>query len=142
MKKIILSLIVLSVVTFACKSKKKTTESKKMNITEMTNGEFAVIKINGISEIKNNPTMVFDFTSNKISGSSACNHYGGSFTTKENDIKFNAMMSTKRYCPEFSKIESSFYKSLAQVTHYEIKDKQIILYDKLNSIMIVGELKE
>jgi len=142
MKKIILSLIVLSVITISCKSKKKSAEAKKMNATEITSGEYAIIKINGIEEVKNNPSMKIDFTNKTVSGSSACNHYNGSFTTKENNIKFNALMSTKRYCREFAKIEGSFYKNLKLVTHYEIKDNKILLYDKADTLMIVGELKE
>ena len=137
MKKIILSLFVLSVLAFSCKSKQMTAKMAKIET-----GEFAVVKIDGISEVKNNPTMKIDFINKKISGSSACNQYGGDFTTKENNIKFNALMSTKRYCQEFSKIEKQFYKNLALVTHYEIKDNQILLYDKADTIMIVGELKE
>jgi heat shock protein HslJ len=137
MKKIILSLIVLSIVSFSCKSKIMTAKMAKIET-----GKFAVVKIDGISEVKNNPTMEIDFINNKISGSSACNHYGGDFTSKENNIKFNAMMGTKRYCPEFSKIERQFYKNIALVTHYEIKDNQILLYDKADTVMIVGELKK
>jgi len=142
MKKIILSIIVLSIISISCNCKKKTAKLKKMDSTEITTGEYAVIKIYGINEIKNNPTMKIDFTTKRISGSSACNQYGGDFTTKEDNIKFNALMSTKRYCKEFAKIEGAFYKNLALVTHYEIKEKQILLYDKAYNLMIVGELKE
>ncbi len=143
MKKIILSsFIVLSLITFSCKSKKKSAEVKKIETIELKNGEFSVIKINGIEEVKNNPTMKFDIENKKISGSSSCNHYGGGYKSEGNNIKFGALMSTKRYCKEFAKIESTFFKSLSSVTHYELKENQILLYDKANTLMIVGELKK
>ena len=137
MKKIILSLFVLSILAFSCKSQKMTAKMAKIET-----GKFAVVKIDGIVEVKNNPTMEIDFINKKISGSSACNQYGGDFTSKENNIKFNALMSTKRYCQEFAKIEKQFYKNLKLVTHYEIKDNQILLYDKADTIKIIGELIE
>ncbi len=145
MKKLILSLIVLSIISISCKSVKDKSDnnkrtSKNVKMQKIETGTFSIIEIDGLNEITKKPVLKLDFVNNKISGNSACNLYGGSFTHKESRIKFNALMSTRRYCKDFAKIEIQYLKMLSTVTKYKLKDSKIMLYNNSDKVVIIGEL--
>ena len=140
--------MILSLITFSCKStkdksdKKTNVNSENIEMKKIETGNFSIIRIDGLKEISKNPVLKLDFIKNKVSGNSACNLYGGDFTTKENNIKFKALMSTRRYCEEFNNIETQYLKMLSTVTKYEIKDKSILFFNVDSKIVIIGELIE
>ena len=147
-KKIILATLLLSLTLFlSCNSTKKSSDKEdekgvKKEVSEkLEKGvlDFKVTKIMGIDELSRNPTMKIDFEKNKISGNNACNQYGGNIIIKENTIYFERLMSTKMYCKEFNNIEKTFMKMLAATSKFEIKENQIIFYDKNDISLIIGE---
>ena len=133
--------MVLSIVLFSCNSTKKSSEKKSLlKSQEVT--EYTIIKIDGLEEIAKNPTFKLDLIKNAVSGSTSCNHYGGNVLIEENKMKFDRIMATKMYCKEFAKIERAFTKNLALVTHYELKENQILLFDKADKLVLVGEVMQ
>ena len=142
-RKVIFTILSILFIFLSCNSTKKAStkeENVKIESPRITKGEYTIILINGLDELAKNPTMKIDFTTNKVSGNAGCNQYGGNFTTENNSIKFDRLMSTKMYCSKFQKIENSYLKMLARVTNYKLKDNQILFYDKTDTLMIMGKL--
>lgn len=58
---------------------------------------------------------------NRVEGNGGCNAIAGSYTlSKNNQIAFSQMISTKMMCPGI-KYEDEFLKSLASADHYYLK---------------------
>jgi heat shock protein HslJ len=60
------------------------------------------------------------FSQGRIGGSSGCNRYSGSYTTKENQLKLGAVAATKMAClDELMNQESKFFVALDGAKYYK-----------------------
>ena len=145
--KIIIAIFIVTIFFLSCNSTKKSSNKKENNVVEKTKktttpkiaASYIVKELQGKKELAKNPTIVFHKGS--ISGNSGCNRYGGKVTITGNKIKFGALMGTKMYCEAFMKIEKEFLKALSNTDHYKIVENQILLFDKENVLLLVGEEK-
>ncbi len=135
MVKYTIALTLLIATLFSCNSVKKT--MKEGNITN----EYLVITIEGIDKLTKNPTLKIDTKESTVSGDAGCNRYGGSILIDGNKINFDRIRATKMYCLEHNRVETAFLKALSLTHHYTLKDKQILFFDKEDTLLFVGEQK-
>ena len=70
---------------------------------------------------------------NKIYGNDGCNNISGLFLYDQNgEIKIDKLMNTKMMC-ENMEFSNSFNQQLTEATHYNIKEKTLILFNKDNN---------
>ncbi len=115
---------------------KEKTESQ-MNLTN----KWKVIELEGIDKLNENPTMNFEDKDHRISGSSGCNNYFGSYKLDNNKLTFSQMGSTRKMCPDMS-IENLFMNNLREVDHYQIKNDRLILFSDDDKKLFVCEVIE
>lgn len=130
MKKLVYLLVV--VILFSCKTTKNT--KKEFMLHE----NYKVVKLNGIEELKINPTIAFNFDTNKASGMAGCNRYNVDFTKDGNKLKFGIAIATKMYCTNMD-IEKAFFQNLSKITHFNKKDTTVQLLDKSDTVLMVLE---
>lgn len=75
----------------------------------------------------------FQTDNGKIGGNGSCNSFGGKLTIDGKNLSFGNIFSTKMYCDDVQSIEDDFFRELQKVTRYEIKGKNLLLFngDKL-----------
>ncbi len=141
--KISLLFIGLLMIFSSCNCTKKTkNESKSTKVmTEKTNKVYIITVLNGKTKLVDYPTMHINFIESKISGNSGCNQYGGDLTIENNAFKIGRLMATKMYCSEKMHVEKEFLGALGKVVRFEIKEKQIFLYEKAGTLLVVGKEK-
>ena len=102
------------------------------------NIKWELTKINNIyTKIDKKPFIIFKQQTLKVKGFSGCNNFFGSFSSKEDDLTFSALASTRMLCKEESmRVESKFLKTLSLVHSYKINNKRLYLYDKTNKEII------
>jgi heat shock protein HslJ len=61
-------------------------------------------------------------------GNGGCNSFGSTVTVSGNKISIKEIISTQMYCEGVQKTEDAFYKQLAKVNRFVIKDKALLLY--------------
>ncbi len=67
------------------------------------------------------PTLKFDLKTNRVSGNTGCNSFGGSFMIKGSALSFSPnMISTRMACPGYN--EKAFLDNLIKTNRYEIKE--------------------
>ena len=91
------------------------------------------------------PTLHFDFSENKISGSGGCNSFFSSFKLNATNIEFGPIASTKIACleDEVSQFENLYFKTLSNITEWEEEEtcsgKQLILISNIGSTIFFAE---
>jgi heat shock protein HslJ len=68
----------------------------------------------------------------KVSGSSGCNTFTGSFTTEKDKLSFGNIASTRMSCPDMN-IETSFLSSLAKSRTFSMYDGKLVLKDSIGT---------
>lgn len=114
--------------------------------TKMTTNSFStnwkIIAINGLEDLKVNPTLNFDFDAQKISGKAGCNNYGATFVKKENSLSFEKTFATKMTCSNMG-IEKAYLEGLSNVKTYTLLDNTLTFYDANNiELMRCAKLEE
>jgi heat shock protein HslJ len=67
-----------------------------------------------------------EFVSGKVSGSSGCNTYNGSYEATGNTITFGAIATTQMACaPDKMATEAQYLKLLGEATTYEISGRSM-----------------
>jgi heat shock protein HslJ len=98
--------------------------------TQMSNGDLdSPIKLDAF-------TITFG-EDGKVTGTTDCNNFFGSYTLQDNQLSFGELASTKMYC-EGSQ-ETDFLRYLGEVQSYLIVDNQLVLELKMDSGQIIFE---
>jgi heat shock protein HslJ len=72
------------------------------------------------------PMLNFILESNRVTGSTGCNSFSGSFNINKNNLTFNHdFVSTKMSCPGYD--EAAFERSLLRTDNYEINGDTLSL---------------
>ena len=71
------------------------------------------------------PTLVFDSSSNKVSGNAGCNTFNSSVTINGKNIKFGPMATTRMACP--GEGEPLFLQSIEKVNVQSVNGDQLTL---------------
>ena len=74
------------------------------------------------------PTLTFSADSNRVSGSSGCNSFGGTFTMAAgNRLSFSPLVMTRRACGDMS-VESAYTKALESTDSYAVNGDELQLH--------------
>ena len=120
MKKIILSLLVLSAVVCGCNNDKETLCSKKWVL------EKVVVEGRTLNLPKEKPEIIFSDTLT-INGKGGCNLFFGRYELKGgNEILVQPQGMTRRMCPD-EDFEIKYMQVLRNVKSFEIKKDSLIL---------------
>lgn len=71
----------------------------------------------------------FNKEKSSAGGNGSCNSFGSTATVQGASLSFKDIFSTKMYCEEVQKTEDAYFKQLARVTRYEIKNDALFLYE-------------
>jgi heat shock protein HslJ len=83
------------------------------------------------------PTLVFDM--DRVTGSGSCNHFGGTYQVKGDNLTFGDLASTLMACAEGEVMqqESDFFAALQATARFEIKEGQLLLMDESGKVFLV-----
>lgn len=83
----------------------------------------------GIELTQTKAFIKFDEAKKSAGGNGSCNSFGSSTTINGHAITFRNIFSTKMYCEEVQKTEDVYFKQLGKVNRFEIKGKNLLLYN-------------
>jgi heat shock protein HslJ len=80
-----------------------------------------------------NAIIKFNEKESKVSGIAACNSFGANYEMIRQAIKFESLITTKKFCEEKMDEENQIITNLQNVTRYEVKSNILYFYsqDKL-----------
>lgn len=105
------------------------------NTATINNTSWMVINLKEQKEFTRNPSIHFDFSENKISGSTGCNKFFGGISIEDNQMIIKNISSTKMMCRNIE-MESLFLKTLNDVSTYKIKDSELHLLASNNEVLM------
>ena len=112
----------------SCKSAKESIQV----ITPLYNTKWSLKKIytNNIEEAVNTKAFIrFDKEKSSAGGNGSCNSFGSNATISANEVSFKNIFSTKMYCEQVQEVENKYLGHLGKITRYEIKGKNLLLYN-------------
>ncbi|MEZ4855413.1 MAG: META domain-containing protein [Gelidibacter sp.] len=135
--------LILSVVFFSCGTTKDMTtnnqEAMNKRPTETLNGIYTITQLGVDTSLPSDLTLEFDKKTNRVSGFSGCNRFSASYKTEGNILTIGNVMATKRACQgEINVIEHHFFKLLANVQTFSVKENTLILKQE-NNVLIAAE---
>ncbi|MBE9013625.1 META domain-containing protein [Pseudanabaenaceae cyanobacterium LEGE 13415] len=79
------------------------------------------ITTNSTTPVRTRPPITLNFTANSVGGFAGCNQYNASYQEPGNQLRINAIASTKKGCasPQMQ-LEQSFLSKLGTVQRYEL----------------------
>src|SRR5690606_28765634 len=96
----------------------------------------------GNTEIKTAPTaphlpsLQFDASTQRVSGSDGCNRVMGSYTAGKDTLNLSQMATTRTACMHNDQLDQKFNEALAKVTHYQVFGKTLKLLDRHGNVLI------
>ena len=118
----------------SCKTSKQTMSSA----TPLFDTKWSLKKIydNGKQEAVSTKAFIrFDKEKSSAGGNGSCNSFGSTATVNGNEVSLKNIFSTKMYCEQVQKTEDKYFKQLALVTRYEIKNNSLILYQDKDKLL-------
>ncbi|WP_420645390.1 META domain-containing protein [Candidatus Leptofilum sp.] len=82
------------------------------------------------------PTILFE--DGEISGSTGCNHYGGTYQSENDTIQFEQIFSTEMAClepVELMEQERLYLEALTMVSRYELENEILTFFSDSNSLL-------
>jgi heat shock protein HslJ len=158
MKKQLLSLLLIALLSIQCQSKKATdaitikkdsTKTEKINTKETKtagnnniNRVWQLVKFENFDEIRLKEIQAnMDLTIPKnVSANMGCNSLNFSFKTEKNaKISFSDIQSTKMICVDVT-LENAFIKNIASFTSYKIENHKLTLTnDKQQEMVFIAQ---
>jgi heat shock protein HslJ len=87
------------------------------------------------------PTLTFNPEGMKVSGTTGCNAYNGTYTTTQDLVSFGLLAMTKKMCSDMT-VEDRFTKTLERVATYQIKGDDIIFFDAASLEVMRGRARQ
>ena len=115
-------------------------EKKKTEKQITLNNKWKVITMNGVEDLKINPTIQFDANEKKLSGFAGCNNYFGTYDPESKQLDFSKMGMSRKMCPDMT-VENAFVNNLRNVSYYKIENKILSFYNADNEVLISCELE-
>ena len=82
-------------------------------------------------------TVTAEFSDGKVSGSSGCNSYSGSYKVNGDRIEFGLFASTMMACPEpRMALESGVLSALGSSTRFEVNDSSLTLMNDSGEVLV------
>ena len=89
----------------------------------------------GTEEVNTKAFIKFHELKKSAGGNGSCNNFGSDFKREGKMISFSNIFSTKMYCDGVQQTEDAFFRQLAKVNRFEIKDKKLILYSDKDPLL-------
>ncbi|MBO9406649.1 META domain-containing protein [Shimia sp. R9_1] len=104
---------------------------------DLTIGSWLVVVMNGeVVQSERVPQIEFD-ADGRVSGSSGCNRFTGSYTRTGDRLSFGPLASTRMACSdELNAQETAFFKTLTQVSSVGIMDGGTVLIDERGAVVM------
>jgi heat shock protein HslJ len=84
--------------------------------------------------------IVFNTRAKTSTCFTSCNFIQMKYVMKDHNLKFTSIIPAKDPCPDaLVGLESDFKENLPRVSNYLVKDKQLILLDKKDTLMVFYE---
>lgn len=109
--------------------------------TDVLQGSWKVVQIDGLEDIEIHPTLEFNAEENRVSGFSGCNNYFAGYTLSGNDLTIGHSGATRKMCPDMS-VEDAFLPLLSAVASYELDNKGLHLFDSSGKLIMLAEAVE
>lgn len=95
-----------------------------------------ITSIEGVDDLGDNIPTIFFANDGKANGNGSCNKFNGSYTLNayNNSIKIGPLMATRMACPG-NEVENAFMMQVNTITKYEVKGKDLYLYNGDQLIM-------
>jgi heat shock protein HslJ len=135
MKTILLFLLLAACVGLACTAPRKATR-----FNELAGGWVLAIfphEKKTLAEVFGTRIIDLRFAtdSNRVSGSTGCNHFNGSYTADTAKLLFSPDMAlTRMACPGYD--EKLFLNAMARVNRYRINEGQLELFHNNDLVMV------
>ena len=104
---------------------------KTWTLTEMDGRKFSADK----------PNIEFNRDQKRVSGSSGCNRFSGTFEIHGSMVKFSRIAATKMACldVELQQVETTFLQLLETTTRFDVKGSTLRLYAKHVPVLVFAE---
>lgn len=104
---------------------------KTWTLTEMEGRKFSADK----------PNIEFNRDPKRVSGSSGCNRFSGTFEIHGSMVKFSRIAATKMACldVEVQQVETTFLQLLETTTRFDVKGNTLRLYANHRLVLVFGE---
>ncbi len=141
----IMSIMVFTLSSIACKTKQKQAEAAKISIitpnlsntvdteNKLVDKNWKLIELFGnqvvLRENAPEPRITFN-AENKFSGNAGCNRIAGSYQIREksDSIRFSQVVATKMMCINGMETENKFLQALDETRTYIIQNDTLIFY--------------
>lgn len=114
-------------------------KKEKVTLQKQIAKQWTVINLEGIENLSQKPTFLFSENENKISGSTGCNNYFGTYKIENNSIRFSEMGTTRKMCPDMT-TENSFLSNLGLVNYFKIEKENLFLFDEKDTVLMVCKI--
>jgi heat shock protein HslJ len=78
----------------------------------------------------------FEVNEKKFVGNGGCNQLNGNYSISKSSISFNDVISTKMSCEDIA-FEEIFLSTLSSVDRYEVRDNDLLLKKKRETVLIL-----
>lgn len=86
--------------------------------------------------VRNIPSLQFDASTQRVSGSDSCNRIMGSYTAGKDTLTLSQMATTRMACMNNNQLDQKINEALAKVTHYQVFAKTLKLLDRHGNLLI------
>ena len=93
-------------------------------------------EIKTVPAASNIPSLQFDASTQRVSGSDGCNRIMGSYTAGKDTLNLSQMATTRMACMNNGQLDQKFNEALSKVTHYQVYGKTLKLLDRHGNLLI------
>lgn len=84
----------------------------------------------------NKPSLSFDQSTNRFSGSDGCNRIMGTYKATEQSLLFSAVAGTQMMCQENQQLSTNYKQALSKVSRYKASGHQLTLLDAQGTTLL------
>lgn len=134
---ILLSVIALNSCgnTKAASNMQENLDAKK---TETLSGKYIISNLINTEELPEDIHLIFDETTNKVSGYAGCNTFSGNYTIEGNKIKLDSFIATRMYCEDTMEIEQNLMNALQEADSFSLENMELSIKNE-NGILLTGK---
>jgi heat shock protein HslJ len=118
-----------------------TTTSQKGNAVDLTSSPWALLKLKDMQLVVGTGISARFTSDGKLSGSSGCNQYSGTYTVSGNTIEISSpLATTRKACPQvIMDQETEYLKTLSEVKTFSVTTDKLTLSDVKNNQLLLYE---
>ena len=126
MRKFLFSYMIAAILLSSCSIVNQQADNPNLG-----DSEWKLISINGSPKaLGGNAILKFDEKENQISGIAACNNFTADYGMLRKAIKFESIITTKKYCEGKMDEENLIITNLQNVTRFDVKANMLYFYSQ------------